>query len=274
MIINTGKKMKTKIIFLKKMAPLCCFMILFVFNSKLYSQIIYTDITDETPNTTYSLDLNNDTIADFLIQFDLIDRVMCKPQNNNAYSGDFAGGIHLPWALSSSVSICDSLMTWYDSGNPGTMAWGTSTGHWPGETNKFLALKLIVGANTYYGWARLDVQASSSSFTIKDYAYESTPNACIESGQIVLGIHGNTTKRIFSVFPNPFISSATLQTVDNLKNATLTICNAYGQTVKQVKNIMGLTVPLSRDTLQSGIYFIRLEEENKIIAIKKIIIID
>ena len=118
--------MKTKIIYLKKALTLCCLLILFVFNSNLYSQVIYTDIPDATPNATYPLDLNNDNIVDFLIQFDMADKVMCKPQNNNAYSGNFVGGLHLPWALSISNNICDTLATWYDANNPGTMAWGTS----------------------------------------------------------------------------------------------------------------------------------------------------
>jgi hypothetical protein len=257
------------------MAPLWCLMILFIFNIRLYAQIIYTDIIpDATPNATYPLDLNNDTIVDFLIQFDLGDKVMCKPQNNNAYSGNFVGGLHLPWALSAFNSICDSLATWYDANNPGTMAWGTSIGYWVGETNKYLALKLIVGSNTYYGWARLDFLFISGSFTIKDYAYESTPNACIQSGQTVLGINENTSKNIFSIFPNPIISSTTIQTIVNLKNATLTIYNSYGQTLKQVKNISGQTVSLSRDNLPSGLYFIWLTEENKIITVEKLIITD
>lgn len=272
--IITIDKMKTILISLKKVAALCCLMILFVFNSRSYSQIIYTDIPDATPNASYLLDLNNDLIVDFKIEFDYGDKVMCKPQNNNAYSGDFVTGEYLPWAVSPSDSICDSLITWYDSSNPGTMAWGTGIGHWPGETNKYLALKLIVGTNTYYGWARLDLLATSTSFTIKDYAYESTPNACIQAGQTNLGIHGNTTRNIFSVFPNPFISTTTIQTIGNLKNATLTIYNSNGQMIKQVNNISGQTVSLSRDHLTSGLYFIRLTEKNKIIAIEKLIISD
>jgi hypothetical protein len=108
------------------------------------------------------------------------------------------------------------------------MAWGTSTGNWLGATNKYLALKLIVGTNTYYGWARLDFLFISGSFTIKDYAYESTPNACIQSGQTVLGNNKNTSKPIFSIFPNPFISSTTIASIGNHKNATLTIYNSYG----------------------------------------------
>lgn len=263
--------MKRKIILLKKVTSLCLF-ILFTFTSRLYSQIIYTDIPDATPNSTYPLDLNNDAIDDFVIQMGALNKVVCYPQNNNAYAGEFSNGTYLPWAMSQSDSICPSLVTWYGSNNPGTMALGTSIGHWVGQTDKYLALKLIVGTNTYYGWVRLDLLVTSSSFTIKDYAYQSTPNTCIKSGQTSLGINGNTTKNIFSIFPNPFIYSATIQTIGNFKNSTLTIYNSYGQAVKQVNNISGRTVSLSRGNLPSGLYFIRLTEENKIIAVEKLII--
>lgn len=266
--------MKSIIIFLKEAKSLGVLLILLFFNGSVFSQIIYTDIPDATPNATYALDLNNDTIVDFLIQFDLSDKVMCKPQNNNAYSGDFAGGNYLPWALASSISICDSLQTWYDYSKPGVMAWGTNIGQWVGATNKYLALKLIVGANTYYGWVRIDVLAISSSFTIKDYAYQSTPKACIKSGQTTLGIKEYSAKNYLTVSPNPITASTTIQTTDNLNNATLTIYNAQGQAVKQVKNINGQTVSVSRDMLPNGIYFIRVEDENNIIAVEKIILID
>lgn len=260
--------------FMKKMASFFCLTILFFFNSSLNAQIIYTDIPDLTPNATYALDLNNDSIDDFIIQFDLSDKVMCKPLNNNAYSGGIISGLHLPWALSQSNSICDTLVTWYDSSNPGIMSWGTNIGFWVGESDKYLALKLIVGTNTYYGWVRLDVSATSTSFTIKDYAYESTPNACIQTGQISLGIHENITKNVFSIFPNPFGSTATIQTNGNLKNATLTICNTYGQIVNQIIHITGKQVHISRNNLPSGLYFILLTEENKIMAVEKLVIID
>lgn len=269
--------METKIISLKKVASLYCLLLLFVFGIKSYSQIIYTDIPDETPNATYPLDLNNDTVVDFIIQFGGSASsigVICYPQNNNAYSGDFVSGTHLPWALSTSTPICATLATWYGSNTPGTMGLGATTGYWPGVTNKYLALKLIVGTNTYYGWARLDFLEMSGSFTLKDYAYESTPNACIQSGQTNLGNHENSNKNIFSIYPNPFISSTTILSVVNLKNATLTIYNSYGQTLKQVKNISEQTVSLSRDNLPSGLYFIKLIEENKILAVEKILITD
>ncbi|MCF8411426.1 MAG: T9SS type A sorting domain-containing protein, partial [Crocinitomicaceae bacterium] len=81
-------------------------------------------------------------------------------------------------------------------------------------------------------------------------------------------------EKFLSIFPNPFISSTTIQTIGNLKNASLTIYNSNGQTLKQIKNISEQTVSLTRDNLPSGFYYIRLTEENKIIALEKLIITD
>jgi hypothetical protein len=150
---------------------------------------------------------------------------------------------------------------------------GSSTGYWPGATDRYLALKLIVGANTYFGWVRIDVVPTSTSFTVKDYAYQSTSNACIQAGQTTLGLT-HLNENTFSIFPNPFTSSATIQTSGNLSNASLTIFNAYGQTIKQMKNISGHTITFSRENLPSGLYFFQLTDENKIIAIEKVLICD
>lgn len=269
--------MKTKNVLHKRATILSTLLILLFANSKLYSQIIYTDIPDATPNATYSLDLNNDTVVDFIIYFGGSGStigVMCNPQNNNAYSGNFVNGTYLPWALSTSNSICESLATWYDFTTPGTLALGTNIGHWVGASDKYLALKLIVGTNTYYGWARIDILSNSASFTIKDYAYESTPNACILSGQNNLDTIEYSNEKLFSIFPNPFKTSTTIKTNSNLKNATLNMYNSYGQIVKQVNNLSGQTVFLSRDNLSSGLYYIILTEENKLVALEKLLITD
>jgi len=253
---------------LKKAVSILGLLVLFFLSGKLDAQIIYTDIPDATPNATYPLDLNNDNIVDFLIQFNLGDKLMCKPQNDNAYSGYYFDNVYLPWANPTNTSICDTLTTWYDTMNPGTMASGTNMGYWIGATDKYLALKLIVGNDSYYGWARLDVTASSTSFTIKDYAYQSTPNKCILSGQTSLNLDENLNKKMISVFPNPCNSIATIKANVNFRNATITFQNAYGQIIKQLKNSSDLAISLSIDNIPSGLYLITIQENNKVIALR------
>lgn len=84
----------------------------------------------------------------------------------------------------------------------------------------------------------------------------------------------NFIEKISSVFPNPFSIETTLQMDENLNEATLTVYNSFGQTVKQMRNITGQTFTLSRDNLANGAYFIRLTEENKLITTVKLVISD
>ena len=77
-----------------------------------------------------------------------------------------------------------------------------------------------------------------------------------------------------NIFPNPFSEQTTLQIDSFLHNATLSVDNCFGQTVKQIKNISGQTVILTRDNLPSGLYFIRLTENNNVLATSKLVIAD
>lgn len=100
--------------------------------------------------------------------------------------------------------------------------------------------------------------------------------------------NGNTTsiaennpETDFTISPNPFFSSTTLQTDKPFHNATLTLYNSFGQQVKQLKNISGQEIKLQKDNLPSGLYFIRLttpspsgEGWGEVIATEKLIITD
>lgn len=65
-----------------------------------------------------------------------------------------------------------------------------------------------------------------------------------------------------------------MQSENNLKEASLILLNIYSKEVKRVNNINGESVTIDKTFLESGIYFIRLIENNKIIDTRKIIITD
>jgi len=64
-------------------------------------------------------------------------------------------------------------------------------------------------------------------------------------------------------------------TIENHSNNTLksTIYNAFGQAVKHFKTGAGETFILTRDNLSSGLYFIRLTEQN-LTSEQKLILIE
>ena len=89
-----------------------------------------------------------------------------------------------------------------------------------------------------------------------------------------VGIAEHKELNTIELFPNPFSHHTTLQIDNLLKNATLTVYNLYGQIVKQMQNISGQTITLQRNDLPSGLYFISLTQDNKIIASDKLLVTD
>lgn len=258
-------------LFSKKTSSKLCLWMSFFWFGHVKSQIVYTDIPDATPSASYYLDLNNDEIDDFLIQFDENNSIVCKALHKNSFAGNFSGGLHLPWALSSSQPICDTTKTWYDSSTLGTLIMGTSFGHWIGQTNKYLALKLMVGSSTYYGWARLDI--ATSSFTIKDYAYQSTSNSCILTGQTQLSAQNSAPEKLFLIFPNPVQINAQIQFHSFLKSASLKVFNSAGKLVTKMEDISGSNCKLNATNLPNGMYYCQISENNEIIGSVKISIL-
>lgn len=92
--------------------------------------------------------------------------------------------------------------------------------------------------------------------------------------QPVTGINSLNQKQSMHIFPNPFNDQTTVQTDNLLNDATITVVNYLGQTVKQIKNISGEKVLLGRDNLVNGLYFVLLTQDNNVISINKIEITD
>lgn len=78
-------------------------------------------------------------------------------------------------------------------------------------------------------------------------------------------------KNKFTLSPNPCTTQTTLQTNNLSRNATMTIYNSIGEEVKQIKNISGQEIIFHRDNLPSGLYFIRLNDGDKIFTDKLVI---
>ncbi len=74
--------------------------------------------------------------------------------------------------------------------------------------------------------------------------------------------------------PNPFSTFTTLQTNRYLQNASFTIFNSFGQVVRHIDQVYGNTLVIHREELPCGLYFIRLTQENQVLARLKIRIAD
>ena len=92
--------------------------------------------------------------------------------------------------------------------------------------------------------------------------------------QLVTGINPIEQNQFMHIFPSPFSTEATFETSKEFKDATLTVTNAAGQTVKEIRHLSGKSLTLRRDHLPVGLYLIRLLQEGKLIAAEKILIAD
>ncbi|MBI2271934.1 MAG: T9SS type A sorting domain-containing protein [Bacteroidetes bacterium] len=97
----------------------------------------------------------------------------------------------------------------------------------------------------------------------------------IDSCGILTGISENNTETnsVF-IYPDPFSSQTTFQTAKPFKNASLAVYNSICQTVKHMDNLAGQTIIFHRDNLPSGLYFVRLTQDNEVIAVDKLVITD
>ncbi|MFI5172785.1 MAG: Calx-beta domain-containing protein [Chitinophagales bacterium] len=124
-----------------------------------------------------------------------IREVIVSPEAGNSLAGVSGFSSAQPYAMESGSLIGPSIsfqpasiqymeIYWgvIDYPAPGSTFEYLTEGYWPGATDKYLGLRFSVGADEFYGWARLDCGPDHHSFTIKDYAYNATPNEAIVIG--------------------------------------------------------------------------------------------
>jgi hypothetical protein len=77
----------------------------------------------------------------------------------------------------------------------------------------------------------------------------------------------------FNIYPNPFTNSTTIDIVRADRKAyDLRIVNVTGQVVYEKTNIRTDRVEVSRNGLQSGMYFIQIENESGAKATRKVVV--
>lgn len=238
------------------------------------AQIVYTNITDYTGTMngdTYQLDLNNDSNNDFDITLNIfastkstINWVNAKGLGYNLLESNNTGGASA-LILNSNIGATN---TWANGSNSGglLMAFGNNSfalGPWVGATDKYLGLKLIKNSQTYYGWARLDVNSLANVFTIKDYAYEMTADKTIKAGDM-----GTTTSIAESkeLSVTVYSSEKTITVKQNgdadLTGAVVSVKNVLGQEVRTA-TLDGKTTVIDMSGAPSGIYFTTVTKGEK-----------
>ena len=207
---------------------------LLAFNNTADAQILYTDVNpDFTGNSNgdvYELDLNNDGTTDFAIQF------VSGPYYGYSINGVFAVALNsyngmgissscLPIALNTGTAI-DGNITFYSYGAMALqydgLLYSGQFGNWLGVNNQYLPLRITVGTDNYYGWARLDVAADASSFTLKDFALNMGVNQPINAGQMPTVLSLIETTALNYVMNDPATDITATLGVSDADSPTLT----------------------------------------------------
>ena len=252
-------------------------------------QIVYTDIADTGGgNTFYQLNLDGDGTVDYtILNYASAIQVVAPASNyifyttslapygfqgfnNNEILGLGTGEYKYPLALNSGYPISSGASVWVNDADFQTMNWNScnyTNSQWCGVTDKYLGLRFDIGGNTHYGWARLDVPLSSGGWLIKDYAYNSTPNAPINAGQTVLGVDDNVFSKIKVVALNKSIVLYNLPSTARY--------NVYNMTGQEV--LKGTTdqrdYVIETPALASGVYVVELEDTGSNAVIRKKIVL-
>ncbi len=172
-------------------------------------------------------------------------------------------------------------LTWH---KPDTLSVDTLIGYTIYQNDIFYAFV----TDTTYGCPYINICAPSASnwfvntpfwITVKAVynkdSVASIANAdSIYVGGFPIGVSKLKEKNTFSVSPNPFSTETVLKANSVLTNASLVFYNRLGEEVRQIKNISGTSISITRDDLPRGFYFIRIRENNKTIGVEKIIISD
>lgn len=232
-----------------------CASALIGINQTAKAGVVYTDVDPDVNigiNQEYNLDLNNDNVIDFRLTITTtttsdfygqpavanVGYFECLNSNQavvKTYS--FMGSQMYLAKVHNSGDVVNANMQWYSSvylgaeilvnGNP-----VADLGGWVGSSDKFVALKLKAGANTYFGWVRLDVNSLCSKITIKDYAYNDVSGGSINCGD---GMSGSGIKNSLALENISIYGFQNKVYVNFLKEknpyGTITIFNALGQTV-------------------------------------------
>lgn len=155
-----------------------CGVLAFGPGASAFPSIVWSGIQDI--DTGYlPMDLNQDSIVDFLYTFNLMAEFSVTSQGANQ-----AGG-----PLSAGTVIDQSLSDYWQGGSQTMVQWirllddnTVSSGPWAGIENGYMGLEFEADGQTYYGWARITADYDDIYVVIHEWAYESTPGISIAAG--------------------------------------------------------------------------------------------
>ena len=254
------------------------------------AQIVYTDINPDQLVTgngdMYSLDVDNDGTVDFSLSTLVVSTSytygptvnvnlaynagVIAPAAGNSMMTTYSSGIaNVP--VGSAIGSSGSFST--SSGFLGysvtySITGGISqTGSFNGGNfingEGFVGLKFQSGGNTHYGWARVEMVDSASVLSVKDYAFESTPNTAINAGETASGPVGIADLEN-NVVINNLNNQLKVEAAQNLTNGLINVVSMSGKQVIS-KSFTSNLERIDLNDLSTGIYMVNVNSDEGVI---------
>lgn len=158
-------------------------VLMFMAYGAVNADVVYTDIEDGVPE---GLDFNGDGVFEFEIMEGMgTGDYLMYEGNSNVYAvGTADSGWDEAAALDFGFDI-DETGNFIGYGDCTVAGWGGAT-EFPFNTDAYIGLKIEIASQIYYGWVRVQLTGSvdAPSVTYKDYAYNDSPNAAINAGEM------------------------------------------------------------------------------------------
>lgn len=254
-----------------------------------FAQIVYTNIADMTltPSTTReSLNIKFDgTNVDFklfaldtTVSSQQADAVGIELLGSNKVDGTqestLAGGFIAVTVNEAGANInSSSSFLGANSSNifsGGGLALNTQyigAGDFMNTTDKYIAVKFSKGTSlttTHYGWIRVDVADDAASVTVKDYAYQSTPDTEIRAGDEGNGFTAIAEEELANA--TVFYSNNKLNIKGVSGNYSVAVVDLLGKSISNTKVANIASIDLNN--VNNGIYLVQVTKGNSVVTKK------
>jgi hypothetical protein len=226
------------------------------------AQIVYTDIdpdstvtaTHEQISRSYFLDIDNNDSHEFELRY-----FNPSPGTHTAVE------VHQNWSGEQQLLIDNSnragALNQGDEISASAINWGSASklsNAWLTGADRYIGIRFRKDGAWHYGWARLSVPSNLSSFTIKDYAYNSVADEPIICGST----SGTGIKAVqvaqWSLSPNPAANFLNIHRSDAGKPVRLVVVDMKGSVQSTSEMNAGTaSMPLDVGKLAAGQYFLQ-----------------
>ncbi len=140
----------------------------------------------------------------------------------------------------------------------------SSYSSWNGKSG-YIGFKFQIGGKTHYGWFYVTVANNGLSYTIKDYAYNTTENQGLVTKR-PSAFKLNVSENEVNLYPNPFKNTFTID-VSKLDNerVTVSVYDILGKKlIRQEYHKNPGKITLGEQIKESGNYFIKIQTNTKV----------